>query len=101
LPDRITRWPETLNEAVDRLLSELSEADKAKIKSMEKEDLWDVHFSLGLSIRNRFGLHAGNRKLMESCARQLHPNDPKPTFAFHEDDASSVIVEALWERLQR
>jgi hypothetical protein len=101
LPDRITLWPESLDEAVDRLLSELSEEDKSKIKNMEKENLSNAHFSLGISIRNRFGLHAGNRKLMESYARQRRPDDTEPMFAFHEDEASSVIIEALWERLQR
>ena len=83
------------------ILVDLSERDKMAIRDRNKEDLRDLHFALGLDIRSRFGLNAGNVELMASCARRLHPDDSVPGFAFHQDEASSVIVEALWTELRR
>ena len=97
----MANWPRTVEEAVGEILVDLSERDKAAIRDRNKEALRDLHFTLGLHIRNRFGLNSGNLELMGSCARRLHPDDPVPGFAFHEDEASSVIVEALWTELRR
>jgi hypothetical protein len=101
LPERTAGWPRTVEEAVSELLVALSEEDKVEIRDRSKEALLDLHFALGLDIRNRFGLNSGNVELMGACARHLRPDDPVPDFAFHQDDASSVIVEALWTELSR
>ena len=81
-------WPKTLNEAVEILISELSSTDKETIKAMKKEDLIRFHFGWGTRIRNEFGLWAGNTALLKSCN------------ASHPDDASGVIIESVWKRLQ-
>jgi len=79
-------FPKTINEAVDILMHILPEEDLNKIKSMSEDDLTDLHFGLGQWIRNELGLWAGNKELMQDCGVK------------HEDDASSVIIKALWEK---
>ena len=54
---------------------------------MAKEDLIKLHFSLGMAIRNAFDLHVPWSKLLASCG------------VVHPDDASGVIIRALWRRL--
>ena len=81
-------WPRTLDEAVTRILSNMSDADKRYIKGSYKETLINHHHGWGMGIRNSFGLWQGNDALMADC---------RAVFA---DDASWVIIEAVWQRLQ-
>ena len=60
---------------------------------MDEADLVDLHFSLGLSIRNKF-LYPRNEKLLESC--RFVSKDKY----MHWDQASSVIIKELWKRLR-
>jgi hypothetical protein len=80
--------PETVDEAVERLMSVLEDEHKAVLAFMQEEDLIDFHFSLGLAIRNAFGLHVPWSKLLASCG------------VVHPDDASGVIIQALWRQLR-
>ncbi|MDD5319506.1 MAG: hypothetical protein PHD43_02605 [Methylococcales bacterium] len=82
------RLPETVAEAVERLMAVLEDEHKAVLAIMQEEDLIDFHFSLGMAIRNAFGLHVPWSKLLASCG------------AVHPDDASGVIIQALWRALQ-
>lgn len=79
-------YPKTLQEAVNLLFSILSDETKEKLKKSPKENL--SFFGLGTYIRNEFGLWKGNKELLDSCGVA----DP--------DDASSVIINALWDKLQ-
>lgn len=81
-------WPKTLDEAVARLLSVLSEESKQVVRETSEADLIRFHFSWGQGIRNDFGLWRGNRELLASCGH-VHP-----------DDASMVIIKAVWKRLR-
>ena len=83
-----------MGEAVEKLILELSQIDKVRIANMPENGLVDLHFSLGMQIRNEYGLWAGNEKLIESC-RQISGEQK-----LHIDDASSVIIKALWVRLK-
>lgn len=93
-----TRWPQTVDEAVARILAGMPEADQQMIRATPKDDLIMFHHGWGTGIRNAFGLWGGNTALMKSCAEaQGYGADP----AFmHPDDASGVIIEAVWRRLQ-
>jgi hypothetical protein len=82
--------PDTVEEAVGRLSLILDSGQKAYIASMKEEDLIDLHFGLGLAIRNAYGLHQLGSKLLASCGASLHP-----------DDASGVIINKLWQTLQQ
>ena len=77
--------PKTLDEAVDRLLIILSDSDKNIIANTPEQDLVDLHFSLGLAIRNGFGLHQPDSQLVSKCVSA--------------DDASMLIIRQLWKRL--
>jgi hypothetical protein len=80
--------PDSVEVAVDRLVMVLDQEEKAQIAGTSLDDLVaDYHFSLGLQIRNAFGLWGKNPALMASCGSLM------------ADDASSVILTALWVRL--
>jgi hypothetical protein len=81
-------WPATIDEAVGVVIATLSDEDKATISAMAESELIGLHMGLGAWIRNNLGLWSGNRSLLESTGE---PN---------ADDASMVIVEAVWERLR-
>ena len=85
--------PKTVDEAVQRLMSDLSLKDKNTIANMDESDLINLHFSLGLSIRNCF-LYPRNEKLLESC-RSVSKDK-----YLHWDQASMVIIKEVWKRLR-
>ena len=95
MKDEPNNFPQTVVEAVDRLISELPRKDKTKIANMDEEDLIVLHFSLGMYIRDKFGLWSGNGKLMESCCHVSGDDN------LHEDDASSVIIKELRKELRK
>ena len=82
------RLPETIAEAVERLMSVLEDEHKAALAIMQEKDLIDLHFSLGMAIRNAFDLHVSWSKLLASCG------------VVNPDDASGVIISELWRALQ-
>ena len=81
-------WPKTVDEAVSRIIAGLSDADRKQVNETKKEALILFHQGWGTGIRNQFGLWRGNTNLMADCHAQ------------HPDDASMVIIEAVWLRLQ-
>jgi len=87
--DNITKTPTTVDEAVDRLMIVLDDEHKQSIATMQEGDLINLHFSLGIEIRNAFGLHDQNNPLLKSLGYFVHP-----------DDVSMVIIGALWKRLK-
>ncbi|MFC1577628.1 YpsA SLOG family protein [Thermodesulfobacteriota bacterium] len=86
--------PKTVEEAVDRLINELSLKDRTTISHMDEGELINLHHSLGEYIRNEFGLWSGNDDLMSSCCAIAKMDK------VHEDTASTIIIEKLWERLR-
>ncbi|WP_370869898.1 DUF6794 domain-containing protein [Methylobacter sp.] len=52
------------------------------------------HFGLGMAIRNAFGLHEQGSKLLASC------NNNELYNSVHPDDASGMVILALWQSLQ-
>lgn len=85
--------PETVDEAVDRLMMILTGEQKATIAAMLEDDLINLHFGLGMAIRNAFGLHEQESKLLASC------NNNELYNSIHPDDASGMIIQELWLRL--
>ena len=81
-------WPLTFDEAVKRVIATLTEADKVEILKFPKKDLVLLHMSMGMKIRNDFGLHQGNDALMRACG------------TMDADAVSTDIVEAVWKRLK-
>ena len=91
--------PRTVAEAVDRIMVKLSHEDRTNIAEVGKKDLFVLHYDLGRFIRNEVGLWSDNIPLLLDCQRLKERNNPDlPTI--HPDDASMVIVEALWRRIR-
>ena len=82
------KLPETVDEAVDRLMMVFDDEQKIDIATLQEDDLIYLHFSLGLAIRNAFRLHHADSNLLASCNTVIHP-----------DDVSELIIKALWEQL--
>jgi len=87
--------PKTVDEAVDILVPNMPLKDKVIIANMTKGELTSLHMTLGTYIRNRFGLWTGNKALLDSCRSYSGLDD------IHTDDASSIIIRALWDKLRK
>jgi hypothetical protein len=84
-------WPTTLSATVNDIIALLSDEGKETLRKTKREDLIEFHFGWGMEIRNYYGLWRGNNKLLESaCGKPCHP-----------DDATMVIIEKVWEALQK
>ena len=96
-------WPKTINEAVSLLLAELGQEVKEEIASLPEGELGILHFGIGADIRNRFGLWTGNKALLLDCQKakfEGRTDMPHRVAAIHPDDASGMIIQALWARLR-
>ena len=82
------RKPDTIQEAIDILNAVLTEDQKHDIANCRETDLIQYHFSLGLWIRNNFGLWQGNSRLLEELG------------AYHADDASFTLIEKYRASIQ-
>ncbi len=87
--------PQSVAEAVKRLISSLPLKDNTTVANMSRNELPDLHLSLGVYIMNNFGLLSGNRELMKSC------RSASKEILQHEEEAVTVIITALWEKLQQ
>ena len=85
--------PTTVDEAVDRLMSEMKLKDLAKLANMVADDLISLHFTVGMWIRNNF-VYPRNDKLLESC-RAATRNE-----YLHNAQMHMVIIRELWNKLQ-
>jgi len=83
------RIPHNIKEAVTLILSDMSGRDKLLIRNTKKEDLIKFHLNWGQDVRNKCGLWAGNDELMKDAG------------AVHPDSVSAVIMEGIWEELQK
>ena len=83
-------WPKTVEEAVAHTLRSMSDEDKKLVRETPEDELIGrFHHGWGTGIRNSFGLLRGNTELLASCG--------SPDNA---DSASSVIIQAVWKKLQ-
>ncbi len=81
--------PKTVKEAAEIILSEMNGRDRLIIRNTKREDLIKFHLTWGAAIREKIGIWSGNDSLIK---------DAKVT---HPDSVSTVIMEAVWEELQR
>ena len=87
------QWPATIDEAVGVVIAALSHEERASIAAMSKSDLIGQHTGLRLWIRNNLGLWQDNAPLMEDARGR----DP---LIRHSDSLSTMITEAVWNRLR-
>jgi hypothetical protein len=81
---------ETVKAVVADLSKNLDAANKKKLAVMKEDELILLHHGFGTGIRNHYGLWKGNDALRRDACGECHP-----------DDASMVIIKALWRSLQR
>ena len=81
-------YPTSIEAAVRILQSMVPPEELVKITQMEEDELIRLHRGLGMSIRNNFGLWKGNKVLLLETGKR------------HPDDASEVIITALWRTLR-
>ncbi len=86
--------PKTVDEAVDRLISDLDLKSRVKIANMYLDDLVDFHSHLFVYFKNALGIWSGNTELLESC--QSIFKEPVQ----NENDATAVIMVVLWRKLR-
>ena len=105
-PQEPTEQPKTVEEAVQRLVTELPKEGRDRISAMtEEKELYELHFGLGMAIRNAMGLWQGNDALLADCRRVAIENGQKLTPVeveglIHPDDASHVILVELWKKVR-
>ena len=87
--------PRTVNEAVDRLISNMPLKDKTTVANMSQIELPNLHLTLGRYIMNNFGLLSENQELLKSCRSAVKD------VLQHEEDAVGIIIDALWKKLQQ
>jgi hypothetical protein len=88
------KLPGSVDQAVDRLTSELSLMEKAMIVNTSEEELIDLQFTLGEYIRSQFRLDE-NDDLMESCRSVAKVDE------INMGHASFTIIIELWKKLQK
>jgi hypothetical protein len=96
MPDpsrRTPLLPDTVEEAVERLVAGLTLKDKAAVAQMEKADLEYLLPTLGEYIWEKYGLGSENKDLLHSC--RIRSGE-----GFKEEDCPAVILEALLKRLK-
>lgn len=86
--------PETIKGVIELLSDELPLREKVQIARMAEDDLINIHATLGSKIRDRY-LWDGNVPLIMDC---IHRSGKE---AMDEDEASRMIIYALWAHLKK
>jgi hypothetical protein len=93
-PESIAKkYPSSVAEAVEKLISEMPLKEKATIARLKENDLLFPPSRLWRHIRDRLGLSSGNDSLLQSCCFIAKKYD------INADEASSVIIRELWKKL--
>ena len=92
-----TELPKTIQEAVILLTQKMPLKDRGRMAKMAQEDQIDLHFTLGIWIRNNFGLWSGNNSLKAECIRY----HGESFVHIDEDEASMIIIYELWKHLNQ
>lgn len=95
---KIVKRPKTKQECFKMLDDMLSQEDKDAIAQME--DTVDLHFGLGMWIRNNW-IYPRTIKTNRALIRQLVDVDDDMPLFIHPDDYSEVILDAYQEYLKQ
>lgn len=89
----LDKFPPTVDKVVDKLMVDMTFADKTRLANMDEAALIKFHQSYGIFLRNEFRL-PGNDPLMKSC---MSTATAKTMTA---KQASYLILKELQKRLQ-
>jgi len=87
-------YPKTVDQAVERLISDLSLNDRVYIANLGREDLYLIQLSLRSHLGQELGLWSGNKDLIESCRIMSGSS------GLRADYCPEIILEALWRKLR-
>ena len=90
--------PQTVRKAVQELRGVLSPKLQEIIRRTPRNHLPTLQMSVGVWIGNQVGLWHQNQHLLDSCKVVLGIHQALP---LSPDHASGVILESLWESLQK
>lgn len=88
----LDKFPPTVDKVVDKLVVDMTFADKTRLANMNEAALTKFHDSYGMYLRSEFRL-PGNDPLLESCMSTAYMKTITP------EQASFVILKALQKRL--
>lgn len=84
------QFPTSIDEAASLLQLQINENEKAELLAINDESaLHQFHFSLGLYVRNHFGLWSEDSELMK-----------KADWSEDADEVSHQIIVSLWRKLK-
>lgn len=83
--------PKNLEEAFVELKKSLPANELKEFKETPEDEIIKYHFSLGMGLRNRWGLWGGSR-----LAKYFNGIG-----IFHPDDMSGIIIESFWRNLNK
>ena len=89
LPPENRHHIDTKEKAVAHLIQLLDGESRKRVREARREDVWQF-WSWGAGIRKELGLWGQNVTLLE----ELSPGQP-----IHADDASIILMKAVWDRL--
>lgn len=82
-----------LDWVVEELYGKLDEASIKAIKaSNDQDEMYNLHFGLGMGVRNYYGLWDPESPLHKWFHKELG--------VVHADDMSGIIMEALWHKVK-
>jgi hypothetical protein len=92
-PNALDPLPRSVTQVVDRIVREIRPEFRKKLLVTKRQDLVQFQHDWGAGIRSSLCLLAGNNDqlIRSACGGEL----------CHPEDASMVIMEAVWDRLQR
>ncbi len=85
---RALKDPETIEEAADKLVWELDDAQRGDLKALGEDDLINTHFGIAMYVRNTYGLFRKECPLLHA-----------ESFG-DADDVSGKVVRRAWEKLR-
>jgi hypothetical protein len=92
--DEVQPLPASVDEAVDRLIDEMTLKDKVAMAGLNEHELLHQFGSLDLYIRNYYGLAGGNESLLNSCRKMAAKKK------MESDEAVLYIIRKLWQTLK-
>jgi len=87
-------YPRTVDEAVDRLMAEVALKDRVFIARMERDELYRLDRTLGMYLREHYGLNLKRGELMKDCRYLARDRDLK------SDQASTLIITEFWKKVR-
>jgi hypothetical protein len=93
-----SRQIKTVEAAVEHILGQMPAADRSALRALPRGDLQLFYYGWSMQVAERLGLLDENEDLLRACAERVQANE----FAMriHPDCAVTVIIEALWAKLQ-